>query len=316
MAETPRISVIIPVCNEQDTVAELCGSLGRVIGEGYEVIFVDDGSSDDTWARLRALHRPGSVKIVRFRKNFGKTAALMAGFAASRGEIVFTMDGDLQDDPNDIPRFLAKLEDGNDLVVGWKRRRHDPLTKVLASKVFNLVVRQVTGIALHDMNCGFKGFRGEVARSLALYGEMHRFIPVFVDADGHRVTEIEVVHHPRKYGKSKYGFSRLFRGSFDLVTVVLLTRFRDRPSHAFGFTGLACLVLAVAVKGARLWLLPAGPTDTAVWGTAASCLDSFAILLGAAAIILPGLGWLGELVLSATKEGRRSAGYSIEEQLD
>ncbi len=314
MAEAPSISVIVPVCNEQDTVADLCAALERVISEPYEVIFIDDGSRDDTWARLREIHRPGSVRLLRFQRKFGKTAALMAGFAASRGEIVFTMDGDLQDDPAEIPRFLSKLEEGYDLVVGWKKTRHDPVTKVIASRLFNFVVRKATGVALHDMNCGFKAYRGEMARSVRLHGEMHRFVPALLAAEGRRVTEIVVTHHPRKHGKSKYGFSRVFKGFFDLVTVLLVTRFRGRPAHVFGAAGVVCLALSLVLIGVKLWLTDLD--SRALSHVAAAYLGFLAILLGAAAVVLPAVGWLGELLISTGAEGPRGASYRVEEQLD
>ena len=314
MAQAPRISVVIPVCNEQDTVVDLCSSIESAVSEPHEVVFVDDGSVDNTWDRLRRLHRPGLVRLVRFRRNFGKTAALMAGFGLSRGEVVLTMDGDLQDDPAEIPRFLAKLAEGHDLVVGWKKRRHDPFSKVLASKLFNLVVRRATGVPLHDMNCGFKAYVGEVARSMRLRGEMHRFVPVLLAAEGRRVTEIEVTHHPRKHGKSKYGFSRLFKGFFDLGTVLLVTRFGERPIHVFGAAGVACLALSLALVGLRVWL---ADLDASSWALVAAAYPSFlAILLGVAAVVLPAVGWLGELLVSALAAGRQSASFWVEEQLD
>ena len=314
MPEAPRISVVIPVCNEQETVADLCASLDQVISEPHEVIFIDDGSSDDTWARLCEIHRPGWVRLLRFRKNFGKTAALMAGFAASRGEVVFTLDGDLQDDPAEIPRFLSKLDEGYDLVVGWKKIRRDPITKVAASRLFNYVVRRATGVALHDINCGFKAYRGDVARSMRLQGDMHRFVPVLVAAEGGRVTEIEVIHHPRRHGKSKYGLSRLFKGFLDLVTVLLVTRFHGRPAHVFGAAGVVCLVLTVVLTGADLWLAAVGPSTLS--HVASAYLRFLALLLGVAAVVLPAAGWLGELLLSAGPEGRRGASCRVEEQLD
>ena len=314
MPEPPRISVVIPVCNEQETVADLCASLDQVISEPHEVIFIDDGSGDDTWARLRKIHRPGWVRLLRFRKHFGKTAALMAGFAASRGEIVFTLDGDLQDDPAEIPRFLSKLDEGYDLVVGWKKIRRDPITKVAASRLFNYVVRRATGVALHDINCGFKAYRGDVARSMRLQGDMHRFVPVLVAAEGGRVTEIEVIHHPRRHGKSKYGLSRLFKGFLDLVTVLLVTRFHGRPAHVFGAAGVVCLVLSVVLTGADLRLAAVGPSTLS--HVASAYLRFLALLLGVAAVVLPAAGWLGELLLSAGPEGRRGASYRVEEQLD
>lgn len=303
MAESPRISIVVPVRNEQDDVAELTMLLKQVLGGSCEIIFVDDGSTDETWKRLVALHEPGRVRLVRFRRNFGKTAALRAGFALTRGKVVFTMDGDLQDDPREIPRFLAGLEQGYDLVTGWKKTRHDPAHKVLASRLFNAVVRLTTGLALHDINCGFKAFRGELARSLDLYGEQHRFIPVLAAARGFRVGEIEVQHHARRHGRSKYGFSRLFKGFFDLVTVLLITRFAERPSHGFGFAALALGIGATLCSVASFFLpypwllLKAG-------------------ILWVGVIVLLAAGWVAETVLYHAPATHRPDGALIEEQLD
>jgi dolichol-phosphate mannosyltransferase len=303
MAESPRISIVIPVHNEQDDVAELAALLKQVLGDSYEIIFVDDGSTDATWKRLVALHEPGRIRLVRFRRNFGKTPALMAGFALTRADVVFTMDGDLQDDPREIPRFLAELERGYDLVTGWKKTRHDPAHKVVASRLFNAVVRLTTGLALHDINCGFKAFRGELARSLDIYGEQHRFIPVLAAARGFRVGEIEVEHHARRHGKSKYGFSRLFKGFFDLVTILLITRFAERPSHAFGFAALAC-GLAAALCSVAWLALPY------------SWLLLKAAVLWVVAIVLLAAGWVTETILYHAPAPRRAAAGRIEEQLD
>lgn len=303
MVVSPRISILIPVHNEQDDVAELAALLKEVLVDSYEIVFVDDGSTDHTWDRLRALHEPGRVRLLRFRRNFGKTSALMAGFALTKGEIVFTMDGDLQDDPHEIPRFLAKLEKGYDLVTGWKKTRHDPWHKVVASRFFNAVVRRSTGLALHDINCGFKAYRGELARSLEIHGEQHRFIPVLAAALGYRVGEIEVKHHARRHGRSKYGFSRLITSFFDLVTVLLITRFAERPSHSFGFVALVCSAAAVLVSLAAL-LLPFP------W------LMLKAAVLWAGVIVILSAGWLAEVVLfKAPVRGRPSATL-IKEQLD
>lgn len=303
MADPPRISIVIPVHNEQDDVAELTAQLKQVLTSSYEIIFVDDGSTDDTWSRLVSLHEPGIVRLVRFRRNFGKTPALMAGFAAARGEIVFTMDGDLQDDPHEIPRFLAALDQGFDLVTGWKKTRHDPAHKVVASRFFNGVVRLTTGLSLHDINCGFKAYRGELARSLDIYGEQHRFIPVLAAAQGYRVGEIEVEHHARRHGRSKYGFSRLFKGFFDLVTVLLITRFAERPSHAFGFGAIVFAVAAALCSIAAL-LLPY------------SWLLLKAGVLWAGVIILLAAGWVAEIALYNAPGTRRRTEGLIEEQLD
>jgi dolichol-phosphate mannosyltransferase len=303
MAESIRISVVIPVHNEQDDVAKLAGLLKEVLGKSYEILFIDDGSTDATWHRLRAIHEPGRVRLLRFRRNFGKTAALMAGFGATRGAIVFTMDGDLQDDPHEIPRFLAGLDEGYDLVTGWKKTRHDPWHKVVASRFFNTVVRLTTGLSLHDINCGFKAYRGDLARSLDIYGEQHRFIPVLAAARGYRIGEIEVAHHARRHGRSKYGFSRLFKGFFDLVTVLLITRFAERPSHAFGFAALVFALAAMLCSAG--WLLFPSP-----WLLAKTAV------LSIGAIVLLAAGWVAEVALHlAPRQGRR-ASYLIEEQLD
>ena len=302
--QPPRVSVIIPVRDEQDSVGPLVDSLRTVLGSSYELIFVDDGSADQTPKLLKKLHEPGCVRVLRLRKPYGKTAALMAGLAGSRGEIVFTMDGDLQDDPAEIPRFLEQLDLGYDLVCGWKKKRRDPIAKIVASQMFNLATRTLTGLALHDVNCGFKGFQGDVARSLQLYGDMHRFIPVLVAAAGYRVGEIEVTHHPRRHGHSKYGFSRLLKGLLDLFTVVLVTRFRERPAHGFGAAALGILALSAVVLGLHLLLYPS------------LLLVLLAMTLSLGAIMVLAAGWVGEIIVTRQPTSDRLPSYSIEEQLD
>ena len=301
--QPPRISVIIPVRDEQDSLEPLVDSLRTVLGSSYELIFVDDGSTDQTRKRLKKLHEPGCVRVLRLKKQYGKTAALMAGLAGSRGEIVFTMDGDLQDDPAEIPRFVEQLDLGYDLVCGWKKKRRDPIAKIVASRIFNLATRRLTGLALHDVNCGFKAFRGNVARSLQLYGEMHRFIPVLVAEAGYRVGEIEVTHHPRRHGRSKYGFSRLLKGLLDLITVVLVTRFRERPAHGFGAAGLGILALAAVVLGLHV-----------LYSSLLLVLLAMTLALGA--IILIAAGWVSEIIVAQRPTSDRLPNYSIEEQLD
>ena len=301
--QPPRISVIIPVRDEQGSVRPLVESLRTVLGSSYELIFVDDGSTDQTRKRLKNLHEPGRVRVLRLKKPYGKTAALMAGLAGSRGEIVFTMDGDLQDDPAEMPRFLEQLDLGYDLVCGWKKKRRDPIAKIVASWIFNLATRRLTGLALHDVNCGFKAFRGNVARSLQLYGEMHRFIPVLVAAAGYRVGEIEVTHHPRRHGRSKYGFPRLLKGLLDLITVVLVTRFRERPAHGFGAAGLGFLALAAVVLGLHL-----------LYSSLLLVLLAMTLALGT--IILIAAGWVSEIIVAQRPTSERLPNYSIEEQLD
>lgn len=236
------ISAVIPVYNEADSLGELHGELAAVAREqGWEwdVIFVDDGSSDGSWHEIERLaaEQPG-VRGIRFRRNFGKAAALSAGFQAARGEYVFTLDADLQDDPRETPKFLAKMGEGLDVISGWKKVRHDPWHKVGPSRVFNWLVGMLTGVRLHDHNCGFKCYRREVLREIRLYGELHRFVPVLAAARGWRVGEIEVQHRPRKFGRSKYGFQRFVKGFLDLLTVWFLTGYGQRPQHVLGTLGL------------------------------------------------------------------------------
>ncbi len=209
-------------------------------GREWEAVFVDDGSTDGTWSALTRLHAgPDPVRVVRMRRNFGKAAALMAGFAHARGDVVVTIDGDLQDDPAEIPRLLAKLDEGFDLVSGWKTKRRDRWTRRWLSRVYNRVTGIVTGVRLHDMNCGLKAYRTEVARSFHLYGELHRYVPVLAHYKGYRIAELPVNHRPREHGRSRYGVERYVRGFLDLLTVSFIGRYRYRPLHLFGGLGLA-----------------------------------------------------------------------------
>ena len=238
--------------DEAETVAELSARVAAVLerlGKSFEIVFVDDGSGDGTPARVReARARDPRVKLVRLRRNFGKAAALSAGFDHSIGRIVITMDGDLQDDPDEIPRFLATLEEKElDLVSGWKRRRHDPLSKTLPSRLFNWVTRGLAQVDLHDFNCGFKAYRREVLAEIAVYGELHRYIPVLASRRGFAVGEIEVTHHPRRHGISKYGWDRFYKGLLDLITVLFITRYTRRPLHLFGAIGLVFLVAGFGI---------------------------------------------------------------------
>ena len=247
-----QVSVVIPVYDERENIAPLAAELLPVVrglGVPVEVVFVDDGSRDGTAAELAALvASEPEIVVVRLRRNFGKAEALMAGFREARGEIIVTIDGDLQDDPAEIPRLLAALQEGHDLVSGWKRERRDPLGKRLASKVFNGVTRKVSGLALHDLNCGFKAYRAEVVRSLALAGDQYRYIPVLAAAEGFRVTELAVNHRPRRHGKSKYGLERYLRGFLDLLTITFIGRYRNRPMHLFGGIGVLLVVAGVCVS--------------------------------------------------------------------
>jgi glycosyltransferase involved in cell wall biosynthesis len=245
------ISVVVPVYNEERSVALLLDELRSTLdglGADWEALFVDDGSTDGTFAALTRLHAEnGNVRVVRLRRNFGKAAALAAGFAQVRGDVVVTIDGDLQDDPAEIPRLLAKLDEGFDLVSGWKTRRRDPWTRRLLSRIFNGVVGRISGIRLHDMNCGFKAYRAEVVRGLPLYGELHRFLPVLAHYRGYRIAELPVNHRPRAHGRSRYGLERYLRGFLDLLTVSFMGRYRHRPLHLFGGLGLLLGVAGIAV---------------------------------------------------------------------
>jgi dolichol-phosphate mannosyltransferase len=236
------ISVVVPVHNEERSIGLLHEELQAALdplGEEWEAVYVDDGSTDESFSALTRLHsREDNVRVVRLRRNFGKAAALAAGFAQAGGERVVTIDGDLQDDPSEIPQLLAKLEEGFDVVSGWKTRRRDPLSRRLPSKLFNWVTGWMSGLRLHDMNCGLKAYRAEVVHNLVLYGELHRFIPVLAHEQGYRVAELPVNHRPREHGRSRYGLERYLRGFLDLLTVSFMGRYRHRPLHLFGGLGL------------------------------------------------------------------------------
>ena len=234
------VSIVAPLYNEAATVSALYDEVGAALeGTRWEIVYVDDGSTDDSYARLVELHALHSnVRVVRHRRNFGKAAALSAGFAVAQGDVVVTIDADLQDDPAEIPQLLAKLDEGYDLVSGWKCTRRDPFARRLFSKIYNGTTAIVTGVHLHDMNCGLKAYRAEVLRNVRLYGDMHRFVPVLAHHLGFRTTEIPVNHRPRVAGKSRYGLERYMRGFFDLLTVAYLGRYRYRPLHFFGGIGL------------------------------------------------------------------------------
>src|SRR6266700_2594858 len=238
------LSVVVPVMNEVQSVQPLFQQLSaqlEQLGKAYEVIFVDDGSTDGTFAELQKLHNehPSIVRVIRFRRNFGKTPALVAGFGRCRGEIIFTMDGDLQDDPQEIPRYIEKLNEGYDLVSGWKFPRLDPISKTFPSRIFNWMVSTMTGVHLHDINNGFKAYRRELIQDpyLKLYGDFHRFVPVMAHWRGFQVAELKVRHHPRKFGVSKFGARRFARGLIDLLTVWFLTSSLHTPLRLFGKLG-------------------------------------------------------------------------------
>jgi len=246
MAQLPLVSILIPVYNEKESLPELHRRLVAVLvehGAPFEIVYINDGSTDGSADVLDDCFAGDErVQVIHLRRNFGKAAALSAGFSAARGAELITLDADLQDLPEEIPRFLDKLHEGYDLISGWKYPRRDPLSRRLASRVYNLITRLVTGVPLHDMNCGFKAFRREASQSLRLYGELHRYIPVIVHSKGFQVGEIQIAHHPRRFGRSKYGLWRFISGFFDLITVLMLTRFMSRPLHVFGLTGFLAVM--------------------------------------------------------------------------
>ena len=289
-----KISFVIPALNEAESLPELIDGIRNNLPEGseYEIIVVNDGSTDNTVEVMRGIAAEDpDVHCISFRKNCGKAAALEAGFHNSTGEIVITMDGDLQDDPTEIPNFIKKLDEGYDLVSGWKKDRKDPLEKRLPSKVFNGVVSRMSGVRLHDFNCGFKAYRRPVVDAIDLYGELHRYIPCLAARKGFRITEIPVHHNKRRFGRSKYGLERYLHGLLDALTVNFLQRFEEQPMYLFGRFGLLSIVigLIICVYLSVLWLMgqPIGHRPLLLLG----------VLLVVAGLQLFSLGLLGELLV-------------------
>lgn len=290
------ISVVIPVMNEEGNLHELHERLAAALsatGVPWEILFIDDGSTDGTWREITRL-RAGDPHVVaiQHRRNFGKAQALANGFALASGHTIITMDGDLQDDPDEIPRMLEKLNEGYDLVSGWKQNRQDPRGKTAPSKLFNWTVRTVTGVELHDFNCGFKAYRREVTDTIRVYGELHRFTPVLASAEGFRVAELPVKHHARAWGKSKYGLKRLFKGFLDLITVFFLTNYRQRPMHLFGVPGIISVALGVLMGLKLSW---DRLVNDEIIGTRPLLL--LAVLLIVVGVQFFGLGLLGEFLV-------------------
>lgn len=250
-----KLSIVIPAYNEEDSIKplydEIEASVAKLIKnhiiQDYEILFVNDGSSDNTEKNIIKLTADKRVKLISLRKNFGKSKALQIGFQHVCGDIIVTMDADLQDDPAELANFIAKLDEGYDMVSGWKFNRLDPLEKTLPSKLFNFVTSKVSGIKIHDFNCGFKAYRKEVVKSLNIYGEFHRYIPVLALRNGFKITEITVKHHKRQFGKSKFGMERYLRGMFDAVSALFLLKFYDKPMYFFGKIGLGLLMVGFLI---------------------------------------------------------------------
>jgi glycosyltransferase involved in cell wall biosynthesis len=294
------ISVVVPVHNEERSVALLLDELDSALqplDTPWEAVFVDDGSTDGSYAALTRLHAArDNVTVVRLRRNFGKAAALAAGFAQARGDVIVTIDGDLQDDPAEIPRLLVKLEEGFDLVSGWKSRRRDPLRRRVLSRLFNAVAGWISGVRLHDINCGLKAYRADVVRGLRLYGELHRFIPVLAHHRGYRIAELPVNHRPREHGRSRYGLERYLRGFLDLLTVSFIGRYRQRPLHLFGGLGLA---LSAAGTGILVYLTIDKAIGHAIGGRPLLILGVLLVVVG---IQVFSLGLITELITSHHEE--------------
>ncbi|MGA3244276.1 MAG: glycosyltransferase family 2 protein [Bacteroidota bacterium] len=251
--KAPHLSIVIPLLDEEESIGELYAQILAAtdpLKKPIEMIFVDDGSTDGSFSVLQELHKKDPrVKVIRFRRNFGKSAALSVGFHEAKGDFIITMDADLQDDPAEIPSLLGMLAQGYDLVSGWKQKRHDPLSKTIPSRLANSVTAMMTGIPIHDMNCGLKAYRKEVVKGIIVYGELHRYIPALAHWAGFRVGEKVVNHHPRKYGHTKFGIGRFARGFLDLLTVLFTTRYIRRPLHLFGVWGIISAIIGVAIDG-------------------------------------------------------------------
>jgi glycosyltransferase involved in cell wall biosynthesis len=289
------LTVLVPLYNEEESLRELYqqlrGTLSRM-NMRYELLFVDDGSSDRSFQVLRDLKRHDNhLKIIRFRRNYGKSAALSVGFEKAQGNLLVTLDADLQDDPAEIPALKRKLDEGFDLVSGWKKVRHDPLTKTIPSRLFNTVTSLLTGIRIHDFNCGLKIYRRDVVKSIKVYGELHRYIPVLAGWEGFRIGELVVRHRPRKYGKTKFGVGRFWRGFLDLLTTIFTTRYFRRPLHLFGLWGLLAVLAGVVIDG---WLV-------VEWYLGLTSLSNRPLFLGGILLVIVGIqfisiGLLGEMI--------------------
>lgn len=258
MANQPQISIVVPLLNEDESIPELLKWIEKVMTEhqfSYEVLFIDDGSTDNSWQVIESLKQKNTnVKGIKFQRNYGKSAALHVGFQATTGQVIITMDADLQDSPDEIPELYDMIANqGFDLVSGWKKKRYDPLSKTIPTKLYNGVNRMISGIKLHDMNCGLKAYKNTVVKSIEIFGEMHRYIPVIAKAAGfNKIGEKVVQHQERKYGKSKFGLNRFVNGFLDLFTITFITRFGKKPMHFFGLLGTLSFVLGL---GIALWLI-------------------------------------------------------------
>ncbi len=305
------MSVVIPLLNEDESLRELHQQLRSTLKRmnvRYELLFVDDGSTDRSFQVLRELKRNDHrIKIIRFRRNYGKSAALSVGFEKAQGLVVITMDADLQDDPAEIPNLVRKLNEGYDLISGWKKVRRDPLSKKVPSRFFNVVTSLLTGIKLHDFNCGLKAYRREVVKTVKVYGELHRYVPALAKWEGFVVGELPVQHRARKYGRTKFGLGRFWKGFLDLVTVLFTTRYFRNPLHLFGFWGVCSILAGLVID---LWL-------AVEWFLGQTALSNRPLFLVGILFIIVGIqvvsiGLLGEMI---TKTRQAEEHYAIRDYI-
>jgi glycosyltransferase involved in cell wall biosynthesis len=308
----PHVSIVIPLLNEEESLRELFTLINetmRRIRIPYEIIFVDDGSTDKSFEILTALHieNPNIIKVIRFRRNYGKSAALSAGFKEAQGEYIITMDADLQDDPNEIPSLIEALGDSYDLVSGWKKKRHDSVIFTIPSQIANAVTSKMTGLHIHDLNCGLKVYRKTVVKELKLYGDLYRYIPILAHQAGFRVGEKIVQHHPRKFGHSKYTIGKFYRGFLDLLTILFTAKYIRRPLHLFGVWGIVSFLIGAAIDGylSIEWFLGL----TSISNRPLFLVGFLFIIIGVQFI---SLGLLGEMI---SRHERNEETYSIRESL-
>jgi glycosyltransferase involved in cell wall biosynthesis len=314
-----NLSIVIPLLNESESIAELVPWIERVMAEhcySYEIVMIDDGSRDNSWAVIEGLAQQNpSIHAMRFRLNYGKSAALFCGFKKASGDVVITMDADLQDSPDEIPELYRMVTmDGYDMVSGWKKKRYDPLSKTIPSKLYNTTVRAVTGIRLHDFNCGLKAYRNDVVKSIEVYGDMHRYIPVLASKAGfNAIGEKTVEHKARKYGASKFGWTRLISGFLDLLSILFISRFGKKPMHLFGLLGTAMflvgLLSAMWLGAQKLYQVHIGVRTGLVTDSPYFYLALATMIMGTQLFLS---GFLGELI---SRNGADRNAYQIEKEL-
>ena len=310
-----KVSVVIPIFNERENIPILYEKLRSVIDKlkdyEWEIVFADNASTDGSFEILKEIHKKDKrVKVIRLRRNFGQTGSLAAGLDFATGDVIITMDGDLQNDPEDIPLFLEKIQEGYDIVSGWRYNRKDPITKKIPSKIYNWLASRLTGVKIHDFGCTFKAMRKEVVKNIKLYGEMHRYIEALASEMGVSIAEIKVRHHPRIYGKSKYGISRIIKGFLDLLTVKFLLSYSTRPLHLFGIPGLILTLLGILTGGYLTFKWFMGES---IWGRPLLLLVILLIIVGVQFIVM---GLLAEMIMRTYYESTGKKIYYVKEVLD